>query len=170
MRLSAGNAKIAVIVFAVIVVGSFMYYIVTGSVLQSLSLNKGDTTTENISLSSSLTTDASFDVMEVNVSVIKYINSTPATSEQLKIYPELEEYMHGTNSEPSEWRQGWRYIANFEGNLSQYDAVVKEICKGKTVFECNHGTLIEYHNQYYKISEFPYDAMPRNPMPRNPDG
>jgi hypothetical protein len=152
-----------------ICLGILVWYIISGPVLQSISLNKIGTAPANTPMTGTLTTDASFDVMEVNVSTVKYINSAPATSNQLKIYPELEKCMHGTSSEPSEWHQGWRHVAILEGNMSQYDAVVKEICKGKTVFECNHGTLIEYHNQYYQISEFPYDAMPRNPMPRNPE-
>lgn len=168
MKLSAGNVRIALIICAVIVVGILTYYIISGPVLQSISLN--DTTPANTSMTGTLTTDASFDVMEVNVSIVTYINSTPATSDQLKIYPELEEYMQGTSSDPSEWSQGWREVAVFAGNMSQWDAVVKEICKGKTVFECNHGTLIEYHNHYYRIAEFPFDAMPRTPTSRNPNG
>lgn len=169
MKLPAGNARIVVTVCTVIVVGILFYYIMSGSVLQPIDLNQDSTTTEDTSATGTPTTDASFDVMEVNVSIVNYINSTPATSEQLQLFPDLERYMHGTSSDPSEWRQGWRHVANFEGNTSRYDALVREICKGKTIFECNHGTLIEYHSQYYQISEFPYDAMPRNPMPRNPN-
>jgi hypothetical protein len=167
-RIPPGNIWIAVIICAAIVAGIAVYFLMPVSLFSGVE-PQGSTSGRVAQMIPPLMTDASFDVMEVNTSIVTYINSTSATTEQLKIYPELEKCMHGTSSEPSEWRQGWREVAVFAGNMSQWDAVVKEICKGKTVFECNHGTLIEYHNHYYRIAEFPFDTMPRTPTSRNPE-
>jgi hypothetical protein len=82
----------------------------------------------------------------------------------MQLYPELESYMHGTNNDPTEWHQGWRQVGLFEGNVSQYETLVKEICKGKTIYECNRGTLIEYHDQYYKIHILEYGYLKRSPF------
>jgi hypothetical protein len=163
MKLPTGNARIIVIVCAIIVLGILFYYVMPGSVLQSGDQKPKGTTTVNTTPAVPLTIDASFEIQEANVSIIKYINSTPVSSEQLQMYPEFEKYMHGTNNDPAVWRQGWRNIADFEGNISRYDALVKEICKGKNIFECNRGTLIEYHNQSYIIIDEQYGTMSRNP-------
>ncbi|MDD1686345.1 hypothetical protein [Methanoregula sp.] len=93
--------------------------------------------------------------------IVKYINSTRVTYEDLQMYPELESYLHGVNNDPGVWYSGWRYVNSFEGNVSRYDAFIKKICQGKTIFECNRGTLIEYHNQFYHVTCSEYGMLSR---------
>jgi hypothetical protein len=164
MKLPNGNTRIIVIVCAVIVMGILSYFVISGSVFQSRNQMENKTPPINTTPVVPLKIDASFDIMEANISVIKFINSTPATFEEMQLFPELEGYMHGVNNDPEAWHQGWRGVATFEGNISQYDTLVKEICKGKNIYECNRGTLIEYHNQYYLVTIQEYGALKRSPF------
>ena len=164
MKLPNGNARIIIIVFAVIFTGILSFLVMSGSVFQSGNQMENKTPPINTTPVVPLKIDASFDVSEVNISVIHFINSNPATFEEMQLYPELEKYMHGTNNDPTEWHQGQRTVGLFEGNISQYDTLVKEICKGKTIYECCRGTLIEYHDQYYIINTQEYGYLKRSPF------
>jgi len=145
-----------------VILGS-RYYLNAGMGHQPIDQSGNSTITENITPVIPMMIDADFDIMEANVSEVKYINSTPVTFEDMRMYPEFESYMHGVNNDSNVWHRGWRYVNTFPGNLSTYDVLVKKICNGKNIFECNRGTLIEYHNQYYKVSIHEYGTMQRNP-------
>jgi hypothetical protein len=149
-KISSGNARFLVIVFALLIIGVLFYYLAAGSVFQGGKQQENGTAGNSVS-GDSLMINADFDVMEANISVIKYINSTPATYEEMRLFPELERYMYEGNNNSKAWIQGWRPVAAFQGNISQYVTLVKAICNGKNIYECNQGTLIEYHNRYYQV-------------------
>jgi len=162
MKLLSGNFRTLMIISALIAIG-IIIYLISGMGLQPIDQRGNGTITENITPVVPMMIDADFDFMEANVSEVKYINSTPVTFEDMRMYPELESYMHGVNNDPNVWHRGWRYVNTFPGNLSTYDVLVKKICKGKSIFECNHGTLFEYHNQFYHVSYQQYGTMQRDP-------
>lgn len=159
MKLLKENFRILILICLFIVAGIVLYSLIPGSVFQSQ--QEKNTKPGNLTPAIPLKTDASFDIMEVDVSKVKYINSTRVTYEDLQMYPELESYLHGVNNDPGVWHSGWRYVNSFEGNMSRYDAFVKKICQGKTIFECTHGTLIEYHNQFYQVRYMEYGMLRR---------
>jgi len=162
MKLLSGNFRTLMIISALIAIG-IIIYLISGMGLQPIDQSGNGTITEKVTPVVPMMIDADFDIMEANVSEVKYINSTPVTFEDMRMYPDLESYMHGVNNDLNVWHRGWRYVNTFPGNLSTYDVLVKKICNGKNIFECNRGTLIEYHNQYYKVSIHEYGAMQRNP-------
>lgn len=165
MKLPDGNTRIFVIAGGVIALCVLLYVMASGIAVQSGDQKDQGTITGNTTPAIPLTIDTSFEIQEANVSIVRSINSTHVTYEDLQIYPELEEYLHGVNTDPAPWYNGWRYIASFEGNMSRYDMLVREICNGKTIFECSHGTLIEYHDHYYRISYLEYSVQRnRNPV------
>jgi hypothetical protein len=160
VKILDGKIRMITIVCAIIIAGVLIYCLVPGTVFQPADgRDKGTTTIPIVPLIA----DASFDIMEANVSEVRYINITHVAYNEMQIYPELEGYMHGVNADPDRWHNGWRYVNSFEGNVSQFETLIKEICKGKTIFECNQGTLLEYHNQYYKISYQQYGMLKRDP-------
>lgn len=163
MKLLINNIRITVIVVIVLITALLCYYFAPVSVFQSTNQTLNDTTKVPDTPTVPLLIDADFEIQEVNTSVVKFINSTPVTYEDLQLFPELEKYMRGTNDDVTVWRQGWRLIADFEGNGSQYDTLVKKICKDKDIVECNRGTLIEYRNHSYKIFMHEYGELKRNP-------
>lgn len=150
---------IGIVLAGSLVAGITLYSLIPGTVFQSQP--DKSTTTGNLTPAIPLITDASFSIQEADVRIVKYINSTRVTYEDLQMYPELESYLHGVNNDPKVWYSGWRYVNSFEGNMSRYDAFVKKICQGKTIFECNRGTLIEYHNQFYHVSCREYGTLRR---------
>lgn len=135
----------------------------SGPALIPIDRNVNGTATEKITPTILLTIDAGFEIQEANVSIIHFINSTPVSFEELQVYPELESYLHGKNNDPNAWRQGWRLVKNFEGNLSQYNAFVNKVCGEKSRIDCNGGMLFEYHEQFYQISYQQYGTLRRNP-------
>lgn len=149
MKLLKENFTILILIGLFIVAGIILYSLIPGSVFQSQRENS--TKPGNLTPPAPLKIDASFEIQEADVRIVKYINSTRVTYEDLQMYPELESYLHGVNNDPGVWYSGWRYMNSFEGNVSRYNAFVKKICQGKTIFECNRGTLIEYHNQFYYV-------------------
>jgi len=159
MKLLKENFTILILIGLFIVAGIILYSLIPGSVFQSQLENS--TKPGNLTPPAPLKTDASFEIQEVDVRIVKYINSTRVTYEDLQMYPELESYLHGVNNDPGAWYNGWRYMNSFEGNVSRYDAFVKKICRGKTIFECSHGTLIEYHDQFYHVSCNEYGMLRR---------
>jgi len=159
MKLLKENFRILILIILFIVAGFVLYSLIPGTVFQSQP--DKSTTPGNLTPAAPLKIDASFDIQEVDVSKVTYINSTRVTYEDLQMYPELESYLHGVNNDPGVWHSGWRYVNSFEGNLSRYDAFVKKICQGKTIFECCHGTLIEYHDQFYQVSYMEYGMLRR---------
>jgi hypothetical protein len=161
MKLFNGNARDLAWICAVMVIGILVYFFISG--LAQPVDRYGQGLPENTTQIVPLTTDASFDISEADVKQVSYINISHVTNDQLQIYPELEKNMHGVNNDPGVWHSGWRFVKTFEGNTSRYDRLITEVCKGKTIFECNRGTLFEYHNQYYKVSIREHDAMPRDP-------
>ncbi|AGB03352.1 hypothetical protein Metfor_2348 [Methanoregula formicica SMSP] len=159
MKLLKENFTILILIGLFIVAGIILYSLIPGSVFQSQLENS--TKPGNLAPLALLKTDASFDIQEADVRIVKYINSTRVTYEDLQMYPELESYLHGVNNDPGVWHSGWRYVNSFEGNMSRYNALVKKICRGKTIFECNRGTLIEYHDQFYQVSGREYGTLRR---------
>jgi hypothetical protein len=162
VNLSFGNIRTIAIVCAVIVIGILFYYLLSGAGLPPMYQRENVTTTENITPVVLPISDVEFEIQEANVSIVKYINSTPVSFKELQIYPELEGYMHGVNNDREVWHQGWRLVTDFTGNLSQYNDFINEVCKGKTRLECNGGMLLEYHNQYYKVTIQQYGTLQRN--------
>jgi len=159
MKLLKENFTILILIGLFIVAAIILYSLIPGSVFQSQLENS--TKPGNLTPAAPLKIDASFEIQEADVRIVKYINSTRVTYEDLQMYPELESYLHGVNNDPGVWYSGWRYMNSFEGNMSRYDAFVKKICQGKTIFECNRGTLIEYHNQFYHVSCREYGMLRR---------
>ena len=159
MKLLKENFTILILIGLFIVTGIVLYPLISGSVFQSQLENS--TKPGNLTPPALLKTDASFDIQEADVRIVKYINSTRVTYEDLQMYPELESYLHGVNNDPGVWHSGWRYVNSFEGNMSRYNALVKKICRGKTIFECTHGTLIEYHDQFYQVRYMEYGMLRR---------
>jgi len=159
MKLLKENFTILILIGLFIVAGIILYSLIPGSVFQSQRENS--TKPGNLTPPAPLKIDASFEIQEADVRIVKYINSTRVTYENLQMYPELESYLHGVNNDPGVWYSGWRYMNSFEGNVSRYDAFVKKSCQGKTIFECNRGTLIEYHNQFYHVSCREYGTLRR---------
>ncbi len=163
MKLTNGYARILVISCALLVICILSYYLLSGSLFQPVHKGTLDTTTDVQAPAFPPIIDAEFEVQEANITIVRYINSTPVSFEDLQKYPELESYLHGVNTNPEVWHNGWRLVADFKGNLSRYDSLVRDVCKGKTIFECNRGTLIEYHDQFYQISYQQYGTLKRNP-------
>ena len=161
MKLMKEKIRTLILIILVIVAGIVLYSLIPGTIFQSQLEKEKNIIPGNLTSAVPLKTDASFEIQEVDVSKVKYINSTRVTYEDLQIYPELESYLHGVNNDPGVWHSGWRYVTSFEGNMSRYDAFVKKICKGKTIFECSHGTLIEYHDQFYQVGYKEYGMLRR---------
>lgn len=162
MKSLGRNFRTLIIISVLIAIGIFIF-LISGMDHQPIDPSGNGIITENMTPVVPMMIDADFNIMEANVSEVKYINSTPVTFEDMQMYPELERYMHGVNDDPDVWYRGWRYVNAFPGNLSTYDVLVKKICKGKSIFECNRGTLFEYHNQYYHVSIQEYGALQRTP-------
>lgn len=158
---------IGIVLAGSLVAGIILYSPIPGTVFQSQPDKV--TTPGNQASVVPLIADASFDIQEADVRIVTYINSTRVTYEDLQMYPELENYLHGVNNDPGVWYNGWRYVNSFEGNMSRYDAFVKKICQGKTIFECNRGTLIEYHNQFYYVSCKEYGMLRRTLVVGEPE-
>jgi len=163
MKLLKENFRILILISLFIVAGLVLCSLVLGTIFQSQQEKEKITIPGNLTPAAPLTADASFDIQEADVRIVTYINSTRVTYEDLQMYPELESYLHGVNNDPGVWHNGWRYVNSFEGNMSRYNAVIKKICQGKTIFECTHGTLIEYHDQFYQVGYMEY-GMLRRPL------
>jgi len=161
MKVLREKIRLFILIGMFVVAGIILYSLIPGSVFQSQLENS--TKPGNLTPPAPLKTDASFSIQEVDVRIVKYINSTRVTYEDLQMYPELESYLHGVDNDPKVWYNGWRYVNSFEGNMSRYDAFVKKICQGKTIFECSHGSLIEYHDQFYQVRYMEY-GMLRRPL------
>jgi hypothetical protein len=151
------------IVCVLIVIGIFFVYDLPATPFQSTNSTNQGTTTKTITPPVPLRIDADFEIQEANVSIVNYINSTPISSEQLQKYPELERHLQGVKNNAEVWVQGWKLVADFPGNLSQYNAFVSEVCGKKTRIECNGGMLFEYHDRFYKVYYQQYGTMSRDP-------
>lgn len=161
--LKVTNRTLGIICVAVIL-GIICSYFLSGIVVQLVNTSGQITTIENHTLVVPLINDTSFEVKEANLSVVlNWPTNVSVTYDDLKMFPELEQSMQGVNNDPNVWFIGWRLVKDFDGNRSQYVAVLKEICKGKSSNECNSGSLFEYHGQYYLVS-LDYLDVP-NPTP-----
>ncbi len=163
MKLTNEYVRILGMSCAILVIGILFYYLLSGSGILPMDQRAPGTTTETPTPAVSPIIDAEFEVQEANISIVHYVNSTPVSFEELQKYPVLEGHLHGVNTDPEVWHNGWRLVTDFTGNLSQYNAFVDEVCKGKTRLECNGGMLFEYHNQYYKVFIQQYGTLHRNP-------
>lgn len=84
MKLPHVNTMILTIACIVGITGILCYFLVAGTGFRSMDPGVKGTTFENItSAIPPMIDDASFDIQEANVSVVKYINITHVTYDQL---------------------------------------------------------------------------------------
>lgn len=155
-----------ILIICVAAIAIFCICILSGTVLPSLNLSVNSSTNENNSLTSPLFLDADYEISEANVSQVTGRTIIHVTSDEIHTITGLEEVMQETTIDPNAWVEGWRSVKGFQGNGTQYDTFVSEVCSGKkTLAECfsNNGTLFEYQGHYYDISHR-YTRGPRAPV------
>lgn len=144
-------AIFAVIVTAVLAGILFCWFNFGGFIQPAVFIEQGSATKEH-DFSSPPIIDAAFSISEADIRIVDYMPVAQVTYEDLKEYPELERSMHSDIHSSQSWHGGTRLVTIFEGNISQFYAVVDEICGGRPLAECNYGMLFEYHGEYYIVS------------------
>src|SRR5208337_1240982 len=134
MKLSKVNSRIILIFIiscAAVIIGILCNYFFAGTILRSINLLEKGSTIENNTPAAPLLIDTNFEIQEANLSLVHNRTIVHVTYDELQVVPDLEKYMHGINNDPKAWVEGWRLVKDFDGNRSQYDTLVSEVCRGK---------------------------------------
>ena len=155
-----------ILIICAVAIAIFCICILSGTTRPLLNIPLNSITTGNNNQTTPLFFDSEYDIEEANASQITGRTIIHVTSKEIRTITGLEEAIQETSNNPNAWVEGWRSVKSFEGNGTQYDTFVSEVCSSKkTLAECfsNNGTLFEYQGHNYGISHR-YTRGPRAPV------